>query len=137
MLKIKIYNEVDSFTPSRRKLDLLLAKVFPILFPPVSSLLEIDLVSPQKIAYYNRMYIKHFGPTDIISFPSFNCSSSKIRFLGSLLVSPAYLKKHHQDFNEIIIHGMIHLAGLDHEIDQIGWNKVLRKVNDDLSKVYP
>jgi probable rRNA maturation factor len=96
----------------------------------------ICLVSDAEIARMNKVFRKHKGPTDVLSFPaSERPKPLRIRagarrerageYLGDIAISPAtaqrYAKKHGRELpNEIrtlILHGVLHLLGYDHEAD--------------------
>jgi rRNA maturation RNase YbeY len=97
--------------------------------------LEIIFVTNRQIAKLNRTHLKHDGATDIISFPNANKEKNGPISLGSLIVAPAYLKTHGEEMEEVVLHGMIHLFGLDHEIDQQKWSDKICEVKNGIHSV--
>jgi probable rRNA maturation factor len=77
--------------------------------------LAIEYVSEQRIAQLNREYRGKEGPTDVLSFPIDGAApiDGPARELGDVVICPAYTS----DLREAIVHGVLHLVGLDHETD--------------------
>jgi probable rRNA maturation factor len=104
-------------------------------FPEQS--VTICFVSDPAIARMNRKFREKTGPTDVLSFPMRrrrirrppSLGSAKQRsgngYLGDIVISPEtarrYAQKHSRpltaELRVLILHGMIHLAGYDHEVD--------------------
>jgi probable rRNA maturation factor len=97
--------------------------------------LEIVFVKNQQIAKLNRAHLKHKGTTDIISFPNANREKNGPISLGSLVIAPEYLKAHNEEMEEVILHGLIHLFGLDHETDQQKWSDKIREVKNGIYSI--
>jgi len=93
-------------------------------------------VSDAEMARLNKTYRKIAGPTDVLSFPSiarrgplrFRRRKMLLRggsFLGDIAISPAtarrYAMKHGRSLDHelriLILHGVLHLLGYDHETD--------------------
>lgn len=132
MIKIDIINNSKGFKPDFKLIDSHIRRIFARLFSFDSAIIEISFVSDQKIAFFNRKYLKHSGSTDILSFPDRKKENDPIKYLGSLTIAPNYLKKHHQDLLEVLSHGMLHLAGFDHETDPDNWKKASELVSNEL-----
>ncbi len=93
--------------------------------------LAICLVSDNQIARWNRAYRGKAGPTDVLSFPANSRSSRPIRtaasddYLGDIAIAPAVARRNARRFGRafedemriLILHGMLHLMGYDHETD--------------------
>lgn len=80
--------------------------------------LAVEFVSPARIAELNAEYRGKEGPTDVLSFPideaaPLAASDGLPRELGDIVVCPA----HTVDLREAIVHGTLHLLGMDHETD--------------------
>jgi len=78
----------------------------------------ICLVSDAEIAHMNETFRKKSGPTDVLSFPVDGAEASAPgggvpRELGDIVICPA----HTLDVSEAIVHGALHLLGMDHETD--------------------
>jgi rRNA maturation RNase YbeY len=83
---------------------------------------EVKLVGNSVMTQLNFNYRKKRYPTDVLSFPT-NSPFRETGFLGELVICLPTLKKqakelHHsadQELNVLLIHGLLHLLGLDHE----------------------
>jgi probable rRNA maturation factor len=74
----------------------------------------IELVDAARIAQLNRAHRGRDAPTDVLSFPvDGDGPAAGPRELGDVVVCPA----HTRDVPEAVIHGVLHLTGMDHERD--------------------
>ena len=83
----------------------------------------IEFVTPDHIAELNWLFRKKNGPTDVLSFPvdlpptdgsdPSRADPPGTRELGDVLICP----EHTADLREAIVHGALHLTGMDHERD--------------------
>jgi probable rRNA maturation factor len=74
----------------------------------------IEFVGPERIATLNRDFRGREGPTDVLSFPVDEAGAAAgERELGDVLICPA----HTEDLLEAVVHGVLHLTGMDHETD--------------------
>lgn len=97
----------------------------------------VCLVSDPEIAGMNEEFRKKQGPTDVLSFPaSARTTSSPLtkrnvghpekKFLGDIAIAPAVAKRNAQIYGRtlsaemkiLILHGVLHLLGYDHETDR-------------------
>lgn len=87
----------------------------------------IEFVDAERIAALNREHRGKGQPTDVLSFPidgvdamqgrvdmTEEPTSSPPRELGDIVICP----EHTADLREAVVHGMLHLLGLDHEVDE-------------------
>ena len=106
----------------------------------------IALVSDVEIARMNEMFRKKKGPTDVLSFPAAARRrprslprATKLKageFLGDIAIAPAtarrYARKHGRtlpaELRVLILHGVLHLMGYDHETDRGEMDRVERKL---------
>ena len=107
----------------------------------------IALVSDAEIARMNEMFRKKKGPTDVLSFPAAANRRPRIllratrkrkagEFLGDIAIAPAtarrYARKHGRtlpaELRVLILHGVLHLMGYDHETDHGEMDRVERKL---------
>jgi probable rRNA maturation factor len=74
----------------------------------------VEYVDADRIAELNRDHRGHEGPTDVLSFGVDEAGpSAGPRELGDIVICPP----HTEDLREAIVHGALHLAGMDHETD--------------------
>jgi len=124
----------------RRELDLKQAQV------------TVCLVSDAEIAGMNESFRKKRGPTDVLSFPAVKLrqpSRSKRRLasvasssagsdasLGDIAIAPAVAKRNAKNFGRtlpaelkiLILHGVLHLLGFDHEADHGEMDRTEKKL---------
>jgi probable rRNA maturation factor len=74
----------------------------------------IEFVDADRIAALNAEHRGKAGPTDVLSFPiDEHDGGAGPRELGDVLICP----EHTDDLIEAVIHGVLHLTGMDHETD--------------------
>jgi probable rRNA maturation factor len=74
----------------------------------------IAFVDAQTIASLNEEHRGKSGPTDVLSFGVDEAGpSAGPRELGDVVICP----EHTEDLREAIVHGALHLTGMDHETD--------------------
>jgi probable rRNA maturation factor len=75
----------------------------------------IEFVDEQRIRELNRDYRRIDEATDVLSFGvDEDGVSAGPRELGDIVICPA----HAADLREAIVHGALHLSGMDHETDE-------------------
>ena len=103
---------------------------------------SLCFVSDHEMARLNETYRKKRGTTDVLSFPSEERDTpasvaSRARelreeFLGDIAISPAAARRNAKAFGRsldaeiriLIVHGVLHLLGYDHETDRGEMNRV-------------
>jgi probable rRNA maturation factor len=78
--------------------------------------LAVEFVSPGRIAELNESHRGKARVTDVLSFPMDGDDPSPAgvpRELGDIVICP----QHTADMREAIVHGALHLIGMDHETD--------------------
>ncbi len=74
----------------------------------------IEFVDEERIRDLNREYRQLDEPTDVLSFGvDENGASAGPRELGDIVICP----EHTGDLREAVVHGSLHLSGMDHERD--------------------
>jgi probable rRNA maturation factor len=73
----------------------------------------VEFVGPQRIAELNQAHRGKPGPTDVLSFPIDEADAYGPRELGDVVICP----EHTEDLLEAVVHGVLHLTGMDHETD--------------------
>jgi probable rRNA maturation factor len=74
----------------------------------------VEFVGADRIAELNRAHRGKNGPTDVLSFPVDERDEPRgPRELGDVVICP----EHTEDLLEAVVHGVLHLTGMDHELD--------------------
>ena len=74
----------------------------------------VAFVDAEEIAGLNAQHRGKDGPTDVLSFPvDEDGAPAGPRELGDVVISP----EHTEDLLEAVVHGVLHLTGMDHETD--------------------
>jgi probable rRNA maturation factor len=75
----------------------------------------VSFVGADAIAALNAEHRGKDGPTDVLSFPIDGTGPVHGgRELGDVVICPA----HTEDLAEAVVHGVLHLVGMDHETDE-------------------
>ncbi len=90
--------------------------------------LSILVVDDRQIAAVNRQYLNRTGPTNVIAFPmqEGDCSGINPQLLGDVVISIETAEREaavsgvttEERFTELLIHGILHLLGYDHETNE-------------------
>ena len=74
----------------------------------------VELVDAGRIRELNRVHRGRDAATDVLSFPVDGAGpAAGPRELGDIVICPA----HTEDLREAVVHGALHLTGMDHETD--------------------
>jgi probable rRNA maturation factor len=74
----------------------------------------VEFVDPARIRELNRDYRAIDEPTDVLSFGiDEDDAPAGPRELGDIVICP----EHTEDLRQAIVHGSLHLSGMDHETD--------------------
>ena len=92
----------------------------------------VVLVSDRRMAALERRYRGRRGPTDVLSFPAGNGNRGDVVISVDTAVRNARRYGHSlgQELKLLMVHGLLHLLGYDHETDQGEMNRrehVLRR----------
>ncbi len=87
--------------------------------------LSILIVDDSQIKILNKEYLKREGPTNVIAFPMREGEFSNItpHLLGDVVISVETAQKEAEKtgismaerFTQLLVHGILHLFGYDHE----------------------
>jgi probable rRNA maturation factor len=101
--------------------------------------LSILLVDDQQIANLNKEYLNRKGSTNVIAFPMREGQFNEItpNLLGDVVISVETAAKEaktsgismQKRFNQLLIHGILHLLGYDHEQTQAEADRMEKKSN--------
>jgi probable rRNA maturation factor len=111
-----------------------------------SGSVTIQFISDKSMAGLNETYRQKRGPTDVLSFPANGARpavgperDSDI-YIGDIAISPETARRNARRYSRslpaelriLILHGMIHLAGYDHEADHGEMNRLERRLRKRL-----
>lgn len=97
---------------------------------PESSELSVALVSTEEMAALNERYRGKQGPTDVLSFgcddPCVATEEGEPITLGDVIIAPEVAESQaielgttiESELNLLLVHGILHLLGYDHESDE-------------------
>ena len=102
-------------------------------YPP-STIVEVTLVTDDRIASLNGEHLDRDGPTDVLAFPLENLEPGAVPAadpggppiaLGDVIVAPAFVRRQAEDagvgfpdeMSLMVVHGILHLMGYDHTDD--------------------
>ena len=99
--------------------------------------LSLAFVGALRIKKLNKKYLKRNYPTDVLSFPEQEWG------LGEIVICPFKVKKNAKKFNSsfkkelarVLIHGILHLLGYDHERSKKEAEKMRKKEEYYLSQI--
>ena len=145
-----IVNRQRAVRLARRPLELFLRRVKNELGFDEAGV-TVCLVSDAEIARMNETFRKKKGPTDVLSFPSAarrrpvrlrrdSVAAINGEYLGDIVISPAtarrYARKNGRklpnELQVLILHGVLHLLGYDHEKDHGEMERMERKLRKRL-----
>lgn len=110
----------------------------------------VCLVSDAEIAEMNKKFRNKPGPTDVLSFPAVQRRrparlpsrrapgprTGKYRSLGDIAIAPAVARRYArrngralpEELEVLILHGVLHLLGYDHETDHGRMDRIEQKL---------
>ena len=104
----------------------------------------VQLISDSAMARLNRTFRNKQGSTDVLSFPANGASSaSNAEYVGDIAISAETARRNARQFSRdlpvelrvLILHGMLHLAGYDHETDHGEMDRIERRLRRRLGVV--
>ncbi|MFY9753761.1 MAG: rRNA maturation RNase YbeY [Candidatus Acidiferrales bacterium] len=127
----------------------LLLVLLRLRLPPDS--VSIALVTESQIARWNRKYRGKNRSTDVLSFvadEAYFCPSSRARdrrrkqpsYFGDIAIAPAVARRNARQLGRafpdelriLILHGILHLMGYDHETDSGRMERLERRLRREL-----
>ncbi len=79
--------------------------------------LSIVLVDGEKMKEINKRYRKKNKETDVLSFADAEIKNfpNKENSLGEIIICPSQIENKEKEMAKVLIHGILHLLGYDHE----------------------
>jgi len=74
--------------------------------------ISIAFVSPDEIKKLNQKYRKKNKPTDVLSFGKTSDFKSDI---SEIVICPEVVKKNNEELAKMLVHGILHILGYEHE----------------------
>jgi probable rRNA maturation factor len=112
---------------------------------PNDAELSILIVDDPEIGELNKKYLNRHGPTNVIAFPmrtgQFNNIASQL--LGDVVISIETAAREgeiagismEERFTQLLVHGILHLLGYDHEKNKTQADKMDKKSNEILKRI--
>ena len=125
-MPVEIIRRVDGKEFPSRKLKKVAQRVLEIVEQDQAELCMV-LVGNAEIRKLNAQFRKKDYPTDVLSFPAGDELPTGVQLLGDVVISVEKAKEHAKErrrtLNEemvmLLIHGIVHLLGYDHELSLI------------------
>ena len=103
--------------------------------------LSLALVDNREIQGLNARYRKKNKPTDVLSFPSGGQLPNGLEILGDVVISVEKAEEQarkrrktlEQEMESLLIHGILHLLGYDHERSEKD-AKIMRRMEKKISR---
>jgi probable rRNA maturation factor len=104
----------------------------------------VQLISDIAMARLNQTFRHKRGPTDVLSFPANGARPNQSApYIGDIAISPQTARRNARRFSRtlpaemrvLILHGMLHLAGFDHETDHGEMDRLERRLRRRLGAV--
>ncbi len=120
---------------NKHPLKKLAIKVLKIL--KVSGTPEIFFVSSREMRSLKRKYLGKDEDTNVLAFPypAIFPQVQREKQLGEIYLSPSYIKRHKESIEYMLIHGLLHLLGFNHEVknDRMQMEKLESRLMDSLN----
>jgi len=100
-----------------------------LVFDQRDCFVELNFVSKSKIAELNQTFRQIDHPTDVLSFPQAAMNNGGLKVLGDIVVSLEIVAEKDEKMDDVVKHGLLHLLGYDHEMDESVWQKAADKIN--------
>ena len=138
-MEVQIGNNQKGHRISKKKILQTASAILNALGYPDAEL-SILIVDDQQIAQLNHQYLNREGPTNVIAFPMNQGPFSDIvpSLLGDVVISADTAHREAQSagiglqdrFDQLLIHGTLHLLGYDHEGTVDEARKMEEKANE-------
>ena len=137
MIRVSLLNEYGKVDIPERKIKEIIKFVLREMEKDNSEL-SLVLCNNDYIHFYNKEYRNKDYPTDVLSFVDGE-RIGKITYLGDVIISIDKVKSQseeygvsfEEEFSRLLVHGILHLLGYDHETSEED-EKVMMSIQDKL-----
>jgi probable rRNA maturation factor len=137
MIRVSLLNEYGKVDIPERKIKEIIKFVLKEMEKDNSEL-SLVLCNNDYIHFYNKEYRNKDYPTDVLSFVDGE-RMGKITYLGDIIISIDKVKSQseeygvsfEEEFSRLLVHGILHLLGYDHETSEED-EKVMMSIQDKL-----
>ncbi|HCL57592.1 MAG TPA: rRNA maturation RNase YbeY [Spirochaetia bacterium] len=130
MCNVEIMNQTSY---QIRNIEKLIENVLNLLKYEEETEVSIVFSDNKMIQELNLKYRNKDYPTDVLSFPA-----EMDHFLGDIVISLEKAKEQGEDFKKevemLLVHGLLHLLGYDHETNEEDYEKMMSLQNELLEK---
>ncbi|MDJ0722239.1 MAG: rRNA maturation RNase YbeY [Desulfobacterales bacterium] len=143
-MAVLISNQQDKRSISAKKIQKTAQAILGALASPDAEL-SLLVLDDDGIAPMNRQYLGRNGPTNVIAFPmqEGDFSAMNPHLLGDVVISVETCQREAEAagmgfdrrFTELLIHGILHLFGYDHEKSSAEADRMFRKTEDLLAQL--
>jgi probable rRNA maturation factor len=138
-MEVQVGNRQDNHRISKKKIHQTASVILNALDCPEAEI-SILIVDDQQIAQLNHQYLNREGPTNVIAFPMRQGPFSDIapNLLGDVVISADTAQREAKSagismqdrFDQLLIHGTLHLLGYDHEYSAAEASKMEEKAKE-------
>jgi probable rRNA maturation factor len=136
---IQLLCDETATTLSAAEQEVIAAAAAALLPESLTFQVDVSFVSNEDIAALNQKYRNKAEATDVLSFPCIDAHTLDQQpavplLLGSIVIAPEYAAAAGTPLTELLAHGLIHLAGFDHETDRPAWDAAETLVLSETAK---
>ncbi len=133
--RIQVLNRQRRYKIHRKSVASFCADLLQCLDQPPLTL-SIVFVGPATIRALNRRFLKRDYATNVLSFSYDGVSMDRLPFLGEVVIAPEsavrqaarYGVHPEKELRKLLVHGILHLLGYDHQTDRGQMNRLQAKL---------
>jgi probable rRNA maturation factor len=132
---VQVVDRQRQFRFFRPSVALFCANVLQSLSVGVAGL-SVVFVKAGRMRAINNAYLGHDYATDVLSFSYGETVMEGRRFLGEIIIAPEVAASHaarygtspENEIRKLLVHGILHLLGYNHETDRGQMNRLQKKL---------